>query len=879
MKLLRLKVAHYRGIHTREITFSPLGITRIEGPNESGKSSLREAINTILDYQDNSKGKDIQAIQPVHQDVGPEIELELETGRYLFTYFKRFLRKPETRLTLTKPNPENLTGRQAHDRVHDILKETLDVDLWKALSILQGEAIDQPELKNKQALSAALDKAAGVQPSASQELGLFKRISQEYELYYTMGRGAEKKELQDLRNNVTEKEAEIQAIEQEIRILETDIERVPVLQRELVQLKKQEEELSQQMIDITTRLEQIGLLENTLSAAAFKQESAQKTLQATRQAKEIRQEMIRATDNAAKAHKELQESSSMALPALSQAEEARNKARAAADEAEQKRKEMESLAALKRADFDYYHDKLDMDQLLERKQRIDQARKDAARAETVLAKNKVDARALDRIKKAELAYKAACAQMEIGSPSVTLRSISPCRLALSIDGKEVALDTGEARNLSVSDKTTLSVPEILDIEITAGASTEGLAQKVGDARQTLKTACAAAAVADPDEARTAYDERQEALRGVENKVRVETENLRDISYESLAQRLRDLQQSVPNYLAGRVQDPAICPDFDTAKRERTKAEANLKVANGEADNARKVFESARAFYDNINIKHREAVAKLEQLAKDVKQTQDNLDRARRNEADESLEANLTAAAAAVLAEDTACRAAAESLKACNPEQARALADSTKGSLKTIKISHDSKDKGLIEVQTRLKIMGEEGLHEKLNAARNQLEQWELKNRALALRASAAKCLFDIMSEERDKASRAYVAPLKEKMERLGRLVFDPSFQVTIDDDLKITSRTVSGVTVPFASLSGGTREQLSLMYRLSCSMIVAKDGGTPVILDDALGYTDQERLKLMGAVLAVAAKECQIVIFTCVPERYAFIGEAAVVPL
>ena len=57
------------------------------------------------------------------------------------------------------------------------------------------------------------------------------------------------------------------------------------------------------------------------------------------------------------------------------------------------------------------------------------------------------------------------------------------------------------------------------------------------------------------------------------------------------------------------------------------------------------------------------------------------------------------------------------------------------------------------------------------------------------------------------------------------------------------------------------------------SMIVAKDSGPPVILDDALGYTDQERLKLMGAVLAVAARECQIVIFTCVPERYAFIGE------
>jgi len=49
--------------------------------------------------------------------------------------------------------------------------------------------------------------------------------------------------------------------------------------------------------------------------------------------------------------------------------------------------------------------------------------------------------------------------------------------------------------------------------------------------------------------------------------------------------------------------------------------------------------------------------------------------------------------------------------------------------------------------------------------------------------------------------------------------------------------------------------------------------------DQPRKYLEPEALKLMGAVLAVAAKECQIVIFTCVPERYAFIGEAAVVPL
>ena len=62
-------------------------------------------------------------------------------------------------------------------------------------------------------------------------------------------------------------------------------------------------------------------------------------------------------------------------------------------------------------------------------------------------------------------------------------------------------------------------------------------------------------------------------------------------------------------------------------------------------------------------------------------------------------------------------------------------------------------------------------------------------------------------------------------------------------------------------------------------MIVAEEGGMPLIMDDALGYTDPERLRLMGAVLTKAAKECQIVIFTCVPDRYGNIGDAAIVSL
>jgi uncharacterized protein YhaN len=161
----------------------------------------------------------------------------------------------------------------------------------------------------------------------------------------------------------------------------------------------------------------------------------------------------------------------------------------------------------------------------------------------------------------------------------------------------------------------------------------------------------------------------------------------------------------------------------------------------------------------------------------------------------------------------------------------------------------------------------------------RLERIEHENQALFRQTAVAKCLFESMREERDNARRAYVAPLKEKIENLGRLVFNDTFEVEISDELRIESRTSKGVRIPFDSLSGGTKEQLSLIFRLACSIMVANDGGAPFIMDDALGYTDPERLQLMGAVLAKAAKECQVIIFTCVPDRYNNIGEATIVPL
>ena len=51
------------------------------------------------------------------------------------------------------------------------------------------------------------------------------------------------------------------------------------------------------------------------------------------------------------------------------------------------------------------------------------------------------------------------------------------------------------------------------------------------------------------------------------------------------------------------------------------------------------------------------------------------------------------------------------------------------------------------------------------------------------------------------------------------------------------------------------------------------------MIDDALGWSDPQRLQSMGAAIATAGQQCQVVILTCTPGRYSYVGNATVVNL
>ena len=66
---------------------------------------------------------------------------------------------------------------------------------------------------------------------------------------------------------------------------------------------------------------------------------------------------------------------------------------------------------------------------------------------------------------------------------------------------------------------------------------------------------------------------------------------------------------------------------------------------------------------------------------------------------------------------------------------------------------------------------------------------------------------------------------------------------------------------------------------VACAQIVSSEGGAPVIFDDALGWSDPTRLERMGAVIASARGDCQVIVLTCTPGRYEAVGAAKVISL
>ncbi|MGV9801491.1 AAA family ATPase [Mycobacterium sp. NPDC003449] len=870
MKLHRLVLTNYRGITHREIEFPDHGVVVVSGANEIGKSSMIEAIDLLMEAKDRSAKKEVKQVKPTHADVGAEVTAEISTGPYRFVYRKRFHKRAETQLTVLAPAREQLSGDEAHDRVRAMLDETVDTDLWRAQRVLQSASTAPADLSGSDALARALDVAAGEAVALSgDEPLLIERIEGEYQRYFTAtGRAtgewaAVVKRLQAADDEVARRAAAVAEVDDAVRGHQQ-------LSAEVTRLAGERERAQVRLAAARTAADAVAALTQRLKEAQVVADAAQVAHTASQAALTERRRLRADIDERAATITQLQAALTAAGEETETAREVHEAAEDAHEEAQTAVHDIAARVDSARAALDRLADRDEADRLAGRLAKIDAAARELDRVTAELAPITLDDDAMRAVEDAARAVDRAAGQDELASARIEL--VAAADLDVTVGDADVSLSAGAVWSVNTTAETEVGVPGVLSVRVVPGTPAAETRARLEAAQAALAAALAAAGVEDADAAR-ALDARRRELSGGRDRLRATLDALTgDDAVPDLRARLTALRTGQPAEAAlFELDGPA---DIATARSELDAAVAAHRDAVTQCETGRKVLAAAARRLTEKATRGSVLAEKLTTAQAELTAAGGRLQAARDTATDEALALKVQEA-------DEQAKATAGHVAGLRDELSRTAPDSVTVELgeavrgaELQASAHDAAVEGLRELAAQLKVFGTEGRKGHLDAAETEHEHARAEYLRVHRRARAAELLRSVMARHRDATRQRYADPFRHEVQRLGRLVFGEDFEVDVDSDLRIRTRTVSGRTVPYDSLSGGAKEQLAIVARLAGASLVAKEDSVPVIIDDALGFTDADRLTRMGAVFDAVGGDGQVIVLTCSPQRYASVGGA-----
>ena len=877
MRLLRLHIRNFRGVADREVEFAAPGVTVLAGPNEIGKTSTAEALNLVLEVLDNSKKSAIRAVQPVGRDVGPEVELEAQSGPYRFTIRKRFLRHEETVLTVAEPRSETLTGRDAHQRMRAILDESVDLDLWKAVRIDQGSGTQQLDPGDEHWLTAALDRAAGDVGASALGDTLFEAAGIAMHRFVNK-QGRETGELRSARKVAAEEEGHAREARERLERFEGHLEEAERFRASISTIEKDLREATMIVGTRSEKVREVEQIEREYEQLRTKRAEAETELQAATREHEARVtavedlatfdvQIANATERQATLTTEL----AAATKRVQGASERYGVVKKAAEEAE-------SLDQLRMTDFEYHRDKLDRDTLGERLDRIEAALSGLETAEATLQGTRVDDTKLDELKDAELS--ARIAEARRAEDAASMEFSATAATVVEIDGESVPVPADEPVRLPVLRPTRMHVGPMLDLTVSPGVEAGQLEAEAERATKYLAELLSDLGVSSVRNAEQALAIQTEAEAAAQRARQVIEENVRDLSGpDEVRRRSANLLRRVDAYESKRSSEPSLPATFDEAKLMRDQTQLAVEQANRDLREQEGVLESFNGAL--LELRSARDTMDGESRIRDEQRTgrQSELEKRRSERSDDDIERGVQAAEGRLAALQSLLAQSEDMLERLDAANVRLLSETAEQALSQLQQELETSRRRLASVDGILRDQGGEGLSEQADHAAAEAEWAGRRLVETEQRARAARLLHETLASERERMRLAYLAPLVRGVNNLGRIVFGPTFEAEVDDDFRIVSRFLNGVTIPFDSLSHGAKEQLGVISRLAVGMLVSDEGGVPIIIDDALGYADPNRLEAMSAVLQVAGRVCQVIVLTCVPDRYRHIGEMKLVPL
>ena len=343
------------------------------------------------------------------------------------------------------------------------------------------------------------------------------------------------------------------------------------------------------------------------------------------------------------------------------------------------------------------------------------------------------------------------------------------------------------------------------------------------------------------------------------------------SASTLQPRIDELRQALEALPA--EEDTVQMPQRDHAEGALDSAQTELQKVRDEERIAREaVDERARAVSD-LRVEVRTLQNTVDSQTELVERRDERLQSDAEAVSDQQLAAASDTAAQAV----TEQQQAVSSLEEERPASTRTQLEARISRLQTAIEQRASSRVDLriesVRLRERIEVQDSAGIDEAIEHTQHELEQATRRRDRLERELEVLDLLADTLRAAESEAKERYLAPVVNRVHPYLQMLF-PNAEIGMDEDLNITGMSrLPGYEESFDHLSMGTQEQIAVLVRLAfAEMLIDQGAPAAVILDDALVFSDDQRMGLMFDILSHAARRVQILIFTCREQLFEGLG-------
>ncbi|KCZ48490.1 AAA family ATPase [Hyphomonas sp. CY54-11-8] len=832
------------------------GLNVLCEPNEFGKSTVFDALQAVFFKAHGSSDKEVKSLRP-HAGGAPEVSIDIEIEDGIYTISKRWISKPA--VTIEKQGRLVAQADEAESWITNLLGRE-DGGPSGLLWVRQGlTALSEGSKKEKDAaLEARRDLLSSVTGEVEAMTGgrrmdmALARCREELLGFATpTGRPKAGGPWKEAEERVERLQAQRDELAEMVRQLREHLEERKRKRRELVELEDADASAArrQRLKDATSEFQAAERYAESLDAEARKVDAGR-----------LRVSNLQSRlDGLRHALKERDEANEGVVGTTSDAEALKGTLTSCEEKRAEAQKHFDDIQSVYQLAQDAFRSSQRRQAALdgaERRQELSdrikkaQASREEMEAAAANAQRGPDIKALRKLE--ELASALIVAQSIRDSEATQLvMSYDPGVSArIKLDGT----DLPHSQAVAIPHGADLDVEGLGKLSIRAGAGSQD-DNTVEKAEQALLDGLQKFGCSTIEEARDAAEARNAAER-TRAEAQASLETLAPDGIGDLRTRLAaipvlddDDEEDVP---ALAVAEQLLLE----ADEARLKAEADRNMAVEHLADARAASSRADAAFEAAHARLSRAEASLERLGDlDQNSLEEELDRA----------ATALRAAEALLKEKIQSAPDLKTVEA-KLQRAQSIEETARSEIARLKPA-------LATLDTEITRSAGDAVEERLAETEQQLKAAQVVFASIEREVAILQRLGSVLEEARSEAHERYFEPVAVELRPLLQLLWPDAELVWEDKTLLPTALVRDGQEESIEVLSGGTQEQIALLVRLAFARMLATRGqSAPIILDDALVFTDDDRIETMFDALHRQAGDLQILVLSCRQRAFRDLG-------